>query len=207
MRSIVCVLLWACVSLPAWSQSRPALIGAAVVAKEGIDPVTKREVICDLPADQHLRNIRGRNGQGCCVYASGEMMARFFDFRPLYGVLKEGLGGANDGDVERMFKRKAPGFKDYVQAQGKSSVDMLDWAMRTGRLACVTYGAAHMVILVHMDAANVENPRACIVDNNQPRVWQWMSRAEFLAKHSQGGAWSYCLILPPPPPIPIFPKG
>jgi len=181
--------------------------GAVTPSSTGVDPLTGREVICDLPADQHLRNIRGKNGQGCCVYASGEMMSRYHSFRPLYGVLAEGLGGASNSDVDRMFQRKAPGFKDYVQAQGKSSVELVDWAMRTGRLPCVTYGASHMVILVHLDPATMENPRAAVIDNNQPRTWLWMSRAEFLARHQQGGAWSYCLILPPPPPIPIFPKG
>lgn len=182
-------------------------VQAVRVTESPIDSETSREVQCDLPADQHLRNIRGRNGQGCCVYASGEMMARYFGFAPLYGVLAEGLGGANDGDVKRMFDRKAPGFRAYAQATGKESAPFLDWCMRTNRLACVTYTQSHMVILLHLDAADVPNARACVVDNNLPRKWIWMSRTEFLQRHQVGGAWSYCLLISPPPPIPVLERG
>lgn len=188
------------------SQVAPARSGAVKPSKVPIDPETGAEVQCDLPDRFHLRNITGRNGQGCCVYASGEMMARYFGFVQLEGILAEGLGGASARDVEAMFRRRAPGFHGYAQATGRDSVPFLDWCMRSNRLACVTYGKAHMVCLLHLDPPDAKSPRACVLDNNQPRTWIWMSRDEFIQRHQVGGAWSYALIIPAPPPIPVSPR-
>lgn len=184
-----------------------ALFEAVKASKTPIDPETGREVQCDLPPSQHMRNIRGKNGQGCCVYASSEMMSRYMNFPLLTGVLAEGLGGASASDVERMYKRKAPGFSDYVQATGKHSVPHMDWAMRTRRLCCVTVDGNHMVCLLHLDPEGTPNARACLLDNNSPQTWLWMPRAEFLKRHAVGGPWSHSILLSPPPPIPVVSKG
>lgn len=191
--------------------SSTALVGGNLVSAvrsspQAIDPETAREAICDLPSERHVRNIRGKDGTGCCVWASGQMMADWHDFKPFASILSDKLGGAHSGSVEAAFKRKAPGFKGYVQAQGRDSMELCDWAARTGRIACVTYGPSHMVIMVHLDAAGTPNPRAAVIDNNRPGEWLWMPRAEFIAKHQQGGAWSYALLTSPPPPVPIVPK-
>lgn len=172
-----------------------------------VDPETGREVMTDLPPELHLRNIRGKNGQGCCVYASSEMMGRYFSYSPLDGVLKQGRGGASKSDVDAMYKRQDPGFVQYVQAEGKWSIPHLEWAMRTRRLACVTIDGNHMVCLLYMDTRETQNPRVCILDNNAPGVWIWMPRAEFERRHAINGAWSHSLLLSPPPPIPVVSKG
>ncbi len=184
----------------------PAALASAVVSDTPFDPYSGREVQCELPRDRHVRNILGKNGTGCCVWASGQMMSDWHDFKPFAAILSDRLGGATNRDVEAAFKRKAPGFRDYVQAQGKDSIELIDWCAKTGRIACVTWGASHMVIQVHLDPEGMQEPRAAVIDNNQPGKWIWMPRAEYIAKHKQGGAWSYALITPPPPPIPIAPK-
>jgi hypothetical protein len=54
---------------------------------------------------------------------------------------------------------------------------------------------AHMVNLVYMD-----DSRACILDNNRPGVFLWMTRKEFLQRwRDQGGGWAYVFLAPPPP--------
>lgn len=190
----------------------------AKVATEPTDPATHREVMTDLPRHQHLRNLP--NGGGCCVWASHDMMSRYHAFRPMIGVLNDKLGGATPQDVERCFKRRAPGFSNYVNVQGKDTVELMDWAMRTGRMVCVTYdygerykspgnpsgNIAHMVCLLHLDPADVENPRACILDNNFPGTWEWMSRTEFLRRHQRRFPWAVAYLLPPPPPVPTIRK-
>jgi hypothetical protein len=80
--------------------------------------------------------------------------------------------------------------------------------MRDGALPCVTYGYGerygsgtiyHMVALLHLD-----DSLACVLDDNFPGTYEWMSRAEFLKrwKHPSGSGWAVVLLLPPPPPVP-----
>lgn len=187
------------------------LAGPAKVSKEPIDPETQREVMLDLPASQHLKNVRGKRGEGCCVWASSDMMARWMNFGPMIGVLQDRLGGGYPQLVDVTIARRAPGFRAYAQAEGAKSVELMDWAVRTGRIPCVTYGYSermgrgpHMVILVHLDPAGGTTPRACVVDNNYPGTWEWMSREDFLTRHRTFGAWSYSLTISPPPPAPTI---
>lgn len=200
-----CILLAMGLTLPA--QQYRAL---ATVSKEPIDPGTSREVMMDLPRHQMLRNLP--NGGGCCVWASIDMMSRWQNFTPMIGVLNDKLGPANADDVVKAFKRRAPGFQGYVQATGPKSVPLIDWAMKTGRIAAVTYGYGerygqnirHMVIVVHLDPEGTPNARACVMDNNFPGSYEWMPRNEFIRRHQLMGAWTVVLLPPPPPPVPVL---
>lgn len=181
----------------------------AVVSKEAIDPVSKREVQCDLPAARHLKNKTSPRGEGCCTYASADMAADYHNFKPMIGVLNDRLGGGTPSTMDAAFRRRAPGFKEYVQATSTETEKILDWAMQTNRIACVTYGygerygsrIAHMVNLLHLDPPG-PGARACILDNNFPGTWEWMSRDEFFRRHRSGMAWAMVYLLPPPPPVP-----
>lgn len=198
---------WCVVVLSTWPVK--AQTEKAVVSKEAIDPVSKREVQCDLPVSQHLKNKTSPRGEGCCTYASADMAARWHNFPPMIGVLDDRLGGGTPSTMDAAFKRRAPGFKDYVQATGMETEKVLDWAMKTNRLACVTYGfgeryrgrIAHMVNLAHLDPAG-PGARAAIIDNNFPGTWEWMSRDEFFRRHRLGMAWCMVYLLTPPPPVP-----
>lgn len=186
----------------------------ATVSNVPLDPETQREVQCDLPRSQHLRNLP--DGGGCCVFASIDMMSRWHNFHPMIGVLQDRLGGGWPQLVTKTFQRRAPGFTGYVQAEGSQTEQVIDWAMRTNRIVCVTYGygeryqgsfnpsgqISHMVIFLHMDPENTPNARACVLDNNFPGTYEWMPRAEALRRHRLKGAWAIALLLPPPPPIP-----
>jgi len=188
------------------------------VAAGRVDPVSGREVMIDLPAERHLRNRGGLSrrgpgtGSGLCVFTSAEMASDWSNFTPLIG-LRDWMaanrpGGGWPEKVRDIFAERAPGWTHYVQATGnQSGIALMDWAMANGRMACVTYGAAHMVNLVHLDAADSPGPRAAILDNNRPWVFQWMSREEFLRRWRRSGSgWAFVLLEPPPPPVPESPK-
>ena len=87
----------------------------------------------------------------------------------------------------------------------------LDKAMNEGAMVCVTYGYGeryrelgqstiyHMVNLVLLDSED-----ACILDNNFPGTYEWMSREEFKRRwvHPDGRGWMITFLAPPPPPVP-----
>lgn len=160
------------------------------------DPQTGRPIQIDLPAERHRRNLP--DGGGCCVFASGSMGADWHNIPQLMTMLDDRLGGGWPQKVDQVIARKYPGFKDYVQAEGRENVTrLLDWALPSGRIAMVTFGRGHMVNCVHLDQS-----RGAILDNNRPGVFQWMSREQLLAKIMEGG-WAWTYLTPPPPPVPI----
>ena len=167
------------------------------------------EITCDLPKEQHVKNFGApADGKGLCVFASMDMLARWHNIKPLIDVIhKVKEGGGWPGKVDNVIKSNAPDVK-YIQYEGTDPA-ILDEAFAEGRAACVTYGFGerydglkviyHMVLLVHID-----DKWACIVDNNFPGTYEWMSRTEFLRrwKHPNGQGWAYTFLASPPPPIP-----
>lgn len=168
------------------------------------------EVVCDMPAMEHIRNVGGRDGAGLCVFTSIEHSGRWQNCEELRGFqakMKSELGGGFPAKVDIMMKKYAPTAK-YVQYSGNDPA-ILDLAMKTGRMPSVTYGFSeryggrvyHMVNLVHMDG-NV----ACVLDNNfiGADKLEWMSRGEFLRRWKLGGGgWTVILLSAPPPPVPV----
>jgi hypothetical protein len=195
---LVCLLIVS----PAIAQE----VGRAVVDGPTHDGV---EVTADLPKEEHVKNFGApSDGKGLCVFASMDMLARWHHIAPLIDIVhKVNEGGGWPEKVDRVLKEHAPGLK-YVQYEGDDP-EILDEAMAQRRAACVTYGYGeryggarviyHMVLLVHLDAET-----ACIVDNNFPGTYEWMSRKTFLErwKHPSGKGWAYTFLEPPPPPIP-----
>jgi hypothetical protein len=167
------------------------------------------EVTIDLPESQHVRNRGGsKDGVGLCVFASMDMAARWSNYEKLIGIIaKIERGGGWPEKVDQVIKEHAPDLK-YVQVDGTADMALLDQAMKSRRAACVTYGygeryggqtISHMVLLVHLD-----DEWACIVDNNFPGTYEWMSRDEFKRRwvHPSGKGWAFVLLSPPPPPVP-----
>lgn len=166
------------------------------------------EVTIDLPRDQHVRNFGApKDGQGLCVFASMDMAARWHNLKPLIDIIhKIPDGGGWPEKVDKVIRKHAPDAQ-YVQYEGTDPA-ILDQAMAEGAPACVTYGTGeryggqtiyHMVLLCHLDSAT-----ACIIDNNFPGTYEWMTRKEFLERwtHAGGSGWSFVFLEPPPPPVP-----
>jgi len=196
------------VTSPAWADVVGALAKASI---DFLDPETGKEVRCDLPVSQHLRNLP--DGGGCCVWASLDMLARWQHYKPLIGVLNDRLGPANQEDVDRMFARRAPGFKGYVWSRNAADcVAIMDWSCKTSRgcMIKIAYGELyrgpinHAVYLVHLDPEGTSNARAAYIDNNDPgKIW-WMTRKELITRCTTRGAWCLALTVPPPPPIAVL---
>ncbi len=96
-----------------------------------------------------------------------------------------------------------------VEGTSRETMPWIEWALRTGRGAAVTWNPGHMIAAVGI------SPRGqwiAVWDNNQPRAIRWVSRQTFLAKHGaqrHGGmyyqAWAVILDAPPAPGVdPIF---
>jgi hypothetical protein len=101
----------------------------------------------------------------------------------------------------------------YLNAE-TNDLEILKLACRTGRMPCVTYcrspagryngkKIAHMVSLVHAD-----DNWFCVLDNNFPGTYEWMTPAEFRSTYVCGSrGWCVILLDFGPPPVPTNRKG
>jgi hypothetical protein len=206
-------------TLWAWS-STPVLVPPAKItpSKTPTSPHGIR-ALCDFPVALHMKNTGGSDGpfgpgsgSGLCVWTAIEMQARWQNVRTLDGLQKWMTyrpGGGWPSKVVRMLKQfcdeKKVAVPRYVQHTG-GDLAFLDLALKTRRFAGVTYSGrddfyrgriSHMVNAAHLDT-NV----ACIVDNNRPGTFLWMTRAEFASRWREIGGWAVVLLDAPPPPGP-----
>ncbi len=186
-------------------------------SKSPVSPAGVR-ASCDLPTELHMRNTGGISragvpgkGSGLCVFTATEMMARSQCVPQLDGFQKwmtTKPGGGSPPKLAAMIAQfcREKGVREplYVQHTG-GDVRFLELAMKTRRVCGVTYAGSddfyggpidHMVDLNHFDATS-----ACIVDNNRPGWFVWMTRNEFITRWKAcGGGWAVALIEPPIPP-------
>lgn len=187
----------------------------------------------DLPSSEHKRNVGGSDSYGLCVYTSAWHAAIWQDVRELFEFrryMERRPGGSYPtkfkATLEAYCRERQVPVPAYLQHEGGDAA-VLELALRTGRMPCVTYAGvdgagryggqaiAHMVNLVHMDDA-----RAAIVDNNFPGSWLWMTRDQFLnrwrglsdagrplyaGRQPVGGGWCIVFLAAPPAPYPAEP--
>lgn len=195
------------------------------------EPVNRAGVaaICDLPAQQHIRNRGGNDrtrdnpfgepgrGYGLCVFTSVEVAARWQAVRELDGFqdwMTRRPGGGYPEKLDRMLaaycKERNVAVPVYVQHTGGDEA-FLDLVVKTDRLACVTYAGmdgfykdarGRDTWIDHMvNLAHLDAEYAAVIDNNRPGVWVWMSRKDFLVRwRARGGGWAVVLLHAPPPP-------
>jgi len=203
MRRPVTIALLMLVSLPAWgapTEGGPTGPGGA-------------EVMCDLPVGLRQKNVGGRDGAGCCTFASVQHSARFQNERRLWTFLNDVAaherGGGWPAKMDAMIAKYGDGTR-YLQYEGSDSA-LLEAALKSGRMPAVTYDGhdphyglnrtiAHMVNLVYLD-----DKYAAILDNNftADLSLMWMTRQEFLQRWTGGGSgWAVVLVSPAPAPVP-----
>lgn len=177
-----------------------------------VGPDGKTEVATDLPVDQRMRNVGGRDGAGLCVFTSIMHSARWQNEQRLWNFqadMRKEPGGGYPSKVDTMIARYGKG-TPYLQYEGRDPA-VLKAALATGRMPGVTYNGhdphyrgsiAHMTnLVVWDDAADL----CAILDNNfvGEKELVWMSRAEFMQRWTGGGSgWAVILLAPPPPPPP-----
>ncbi len=190
----------------------------------------------DLPKELHKRNTGGMGpggpgtGYGLCVYTSfwhaamWQYVPEMFGFRD-WMTRREGGSFPQkfDADVAAFCREKNVPVPAYIQHTG-GDVEFLKLALKTGRMVCITYCGvddfygnnviAHMVNLAHLD-----DEWACVIDNNRPGKFVWMSAPDLVARWQGrqrdgrsfmvrsgarmvpvGGGWAFVLLEGPPPP-------
>lgn len=213
------LLLYAIAMPPAATSSTTPVraVGyGATVSEKPIAP-DGTPIQLDLPLPLHTKNCGGSDGSGLCVFTSigshaacwqnVESLQKFQDF------MKRHPGGGYPEKVDKMIdqfcKEQNKPKPRYVQIQS-GDLEILKLACKTGRMPSVTYGfspsgryggakISHMVSLLHAD-----DKWFCVLDNNFPRTYEWMTPAEFSKTYTSGGraGWTHLLLDPGPPPCP-----
>ena len=157
----------------------------------------------------NYKNRRGPKGEGSCVWASNAMAGAHACVPAVESLLRDpNFGdGAWPERVEREFRSR--GIKAW-NVEGSETMPWIEWALKTGRYAAVTYGDAHMICAVGMSP---DGRQFFVVDNNYPTEVRAVSRETFIREH-RGHAGGWCVILdtqgPPPwirPAVQSFPPS
>jgi len=142
-------------------------------------------------------NRRGPKGEGSCVWASCAMAGAHHDVRAAEALLRDpNFGdGAWPERVEREFNTRQI---EAWNVEGTESMTWIEWALRTGRYAAITYGHAHMICAVGM---RPDGKTIYVVDNNYPSEVRAVSRDVFMREHKgYSGGWAVILKSVGPPP-------
>lgn len=176
------------------------------------------EVTCDLPLPERIKNIGSRrDGAGMCVMSSIEMAARWQGLEQMRGLrdwCAQYPGGAYPSKVDKQIpqfcKEKGTPVPPFVQEENVGWQRVAE-VLKTGRIACVTYGGqdgvryrgpiAHMVCSVLCDQKTT-----VILDNNGigENELLWMDSAQDFDRRFKmnGGGWLFYWLAPPPSPVP-----
>ena len=225
---ILFALCLAIAASPCGAQSPPGptpLVASIVTKGNPVSPKGTRATV-DIPRSRHIRNVGSNvDRAGLCVPSSIEVASDWQNVRPTQGFrayTETRPGGSYPeklaADLSRYCGMKGVPVPAYVQHTG-GELNFLKSVLKTGRMVGVTYGGAdnfyggpiaHMVDLVHLD-----DDEACIVDNNRPGNFVWMSARQFenrwLGLYDDGrpmrekgfligGGWAFVWLAPPPPP-------
>ncbi len=187
--------------------------------KAGGPELNGEQITTDMPTSEHLINKGGVDGAGLCVFTSIEHCAVWANEPSLIGFrdfMTRHEGGGYPEKVDKfiplMAKYKNAQAPSYIQHTG-GDPKFLELALKTGRMVAVTYAGqdgvfyrgpiAHMVNLVYLS-----DKTACILDNNNPGKYLWMTREAFLQRwKAMGGGWAFVLLKAGPPPIPVNWEG
>lgn len=169
-----------------------------------------------LDPSLHLKNVGGANGAGLCVFTSISHTAHWQGIEGLKDFrdwMRSHQGGGWPEKVDQKIEQKLGKNHgiSYIHVYSKEAFPLLEKAIRSGRMPCITYGYGerygvaidHMVNLVFLDG-----DWACVLDNNFPDSWEWMPREEFEERFewtTQGKqqGWAIIFIDNPQPPLPI----
>jgi hypothetical protein len=162
------------------------------------------EANAPIPAEMHIRNEGGSDGQGLCVIASsiinGEYqgvpgIAGLGKESPLWEAAKRRPGGYFPEKLTKLIDEVLPEEKyaNYLQSDPsilhRLSAEgyAIGATMNTGQLYNYQH-IAHMISLNHYQT----DKWACVVDNNDPGKYHWMPAKEFDHRWTDGGTgWAF----------------
>jgi len=187
---------------PRWGDCQgPAVAGQSTTYGEPEPAVD----LLSIPKECRRANISSR-GLGCCTFRSAEYASWWQNEPALHGLpewMKEqGIAGGGTPTkqaeiVRRIAQARNLPVPKFVQYEGRDP-SIIELALRTGRVPCITWQGNHMLVCVYLDGE-----RAAILDNNDPDRLHWYSRDDFVRKWTAGGGgWVFLLLASPPPPPP-----
>lgn len=145
----------------------------------------------NLPVNLRQRNWIGDENYGSCVWATTMSLLRWEGRDDLAREIGRTCGnGAGPSTHGRVMDKL--GIAYAMTDSGDER--FLEWALRTRRGAGVACeNGAHCVALVYLDSK-----QACIMDNNDPANYRWMSREDFVTDWRNSGGWAFALLIGPP---------
>lgn len=203
-----------------WGLSEQGPVGPiGKVALGGpVGPDGRTEVDCDLPVSQRIKNIGSyRDGAGMCVMSSIEMAARWANLEQMRGLrdwCANQPGGAYPSKVDRQLKEfcaaKSIPIPAYYQYEGPEPLPVIQAAIKSGRMPCITYsgqdGVRYRGSIAHMVCSNgLTEATATILDNNGigENELLWMTPEDMVKRCSgRGSGWVFVWLAPGPPPVP-----
>ncbi len=202
--------------------ARPTLAQAHVTKEPVANDGTVLQL--DLPLSLHMRNTRGTDRAGLCVWTSLNHSAYWQNIQGLQGIQKYMThlrGGGWPSRVDDLVPKVCASLNaptpSVLNIQNKD-LEILKLATRLGRMPGVTYSfsptghyggrrIAHMVTLVGAGIGKGPDGKGwwCVLDNNYPDSYEWMSENQFLRTYT-GGGQGWCVIFGTPagpPPVPF----
>ncbi len=188
------IALMVSIQCVAWAQE---VVGSGQWA---VSPLAPRPSPLNLPPVE--QRLRFRNHDGSCVQCTLGMAgvhqnvpaAEWLLWNSAHGSAVRGSSGPTR-------------VRNYCDTRGIAAWSVtgkswpwIEWALRTGRTAAVTYGRNHMLWAVGISR---DGRQVAICDNDSPQRVRWVSRSTFLQQHrlcNQG--WAVILQAPPPPGTP-----
>lgn len=181
-RAVFAILVWS-VAVAGQAQDNAYLAPPALLAnyKNRVHPTT-RQGSCVQASISMCGLHHGVDGAECLLRND-----------PTHGPAELG-GSFPSRTAAYMAKRQIPIFN----VEGSQTMPWIEWALRNGRYAAVTYGQAHMIIASGISA---DGSRVQIVDNNYPTEPRWVTRDVFLREHrGYAGGWTTILDTHAPSP-------
>jgi hypothetical protein len=173
--------------------------------------------VVDFPYEWRLENKAGIDGAGLCVFTSTEMAARWHGWalKGFRDWMTKKPGGGYPSKLDKMIQEFCKIYNvevvDYWHYEGRD-LSILEEALKHRCMLCVTYSwsptgryggrkIAHMVNLVHASGNDF-----CILDNNYPDSYEWMTRKEFEKSWTgYGNGWAVIINTSPLPPSVVKP--
>jgi hypothetical protein len=155
-----------------------------------------------IPPDLHIKNEGGSDGAGLCVISSILANGRYQRVPGLEGgkdstlwkTAKARPGGYYPGKLEALLKEVMPGEK-WFSWEGKGTDLVAEYNAKGYPVAATTNtGRLYQYQPIHhmISTAHLDDDWACIVDNNHPKKYHWMPRAEYDRRFVDGDqGWGF----------------
>ena len=181
------------------------IVAAASCGCDGLAPPPRvhrlpapppEQPVCNLPAELHVANWRGKEGQGSCVHASLKNHAAWHNDQEFVHNWPW-----EDGEyASRVRQRLDDAGYEFAFTERYDS-RFLDWCDATGHGAILWWKPSHCCAF--MGWVTIDGKQyAAVLDNNHTGRFELTEREQFIRLWSGYGGFALCLLEPPATSIP-----